>query len=816
MQHRMHSLLKRQLKKCGIVDAVPPTAEAWLHFLDRIAQSYTEADQERYLLERSLSISSREMQALSGNLQQQRDRLTAILVSLGDGVCALDAEGRVLFMNPEGERLLGWQEHEVLGVDLPALLGAPPGAEWLRTLPVANQTYRDEDGSFVRRDGSRLPVSYVLTPLTSQGRLSGGVLVFRDITKRKQALEAQTQLARRESLLRLARRFASESDAEQVFTDLLNEAVAVLGGDDGTLSTWHAARGVLVPVRNTEPVAGEYSVIEVGAGASGRAVAQRAPVVLNDYQRESGAETPAGKAGVQAAVAVPLLHEGRLMGALSVNTYHPDKHFTPEDAEVLELLAGIASAVLASLERNAQLAAANEELRQARDAAHYQALHDGLTGLPNRVLLGDRLEQAVLAADRDSVGLALLVLDLDRFKDVNDTLGHHTGDELLQQVAARLCGLVRASDTVARLGGDEFAIVLPTAGDTLIATRLARTIVQALDQPFTVDGRHVSVGASIGVAIYPEHGQDPKTLLRRADVAMYIAKRAGGGHAVYSCEQDANDPERLELVGELRDAIEHDQLVLHYQPKLDLTTGRCVRVEALARWRHPKRGIMPPDQFIPLAEQTGLIRPLTRWVLAAAVRQCRAWHDAGLAMAVAVNLSVRNLHDPELVDYIAELLNTWGVASSWLIVEVTESAVMMDPKRALETLSRIRDMGVDVAIDDFGTGHSSLSYLKHLPVAEIKLDRSFVCDMQVNENDFAIVRSTVELAHQLGLRVVAEGVEDRATWDLLVELRCDMAQGYYMSRPMPASDLQQWLKESSTSTPASTGRLDADQGRLAA
>jgi diguanylate cyclase (GGDEF)-like protein/PAS domain S-box-containing protein len=793
----VHSLLKRQLKKSGIADGAAPDAESWGRLLERIEQSYTEADQDRYLLERSLSISSREMHDLSENLQEQRDRLNAILVSLGDGVCALDADGRVLFMNPEGQRLLGWGEEELIGLDLLATVGAPGAVEWLDGFAEGDQTYREEDGCFVRKDGTKLSVSYVLTPLTSQGRLSGGVLVFRDIAKRKQALEAQTQLARRESLLRLARRFASECDAEQVFTDLLDEAVAVLGGDDGTLSSWDPARGVLVIVRNTVPNVEESTVIQVGCGASGRAVAMRAPIVINDYQQEFGPRTLPGRAGVQASVAVPMLYEGRLIGSLSVNTYDPDKEFTPEDAEVLELLAGIASGVVASLERTAQLAAANEELKQARDEAHHQALHDGLTSLPNRVLLDDRLQQAILLANRDRTGLALLVLDLDRFKDVNDTLGHPSGDELLQQVAIRLRSVLRASDTVARLGGDEFGVVLPTAGDASLASRVARMIVPSLEQPFSIGDQQVSVGASVGVAVYPEHGSDAKTLLRRADVAMYIAKRAGGGHALYAFDQDMNAPERLELIGQLREAIENDDLVLYYQPKLNLRTGQCQRLEALVRWRHPRRGLIPPDQFIPLAEQTGLIRPLTEWVLAAAIRQCRVWQDAGLDMGVAVNLSMRNLHDPDLVSQIAELLGAWEVPAGLLKVEVTESAVMTNPARALETLVAIREMGVEVAIDDFGTGHSSLSYLKRLPVTEIKLDRSFVRDMHLNENDFAIVRSTVELAHQLGLRVVAEGVEDRVTWDLLADMDCDAAQGYFMSPPLPAADVMPWLDASS-------------------
>ncbi|MCA1645514.1 MAG: EAL domain-containing protein, partial [Chloroflexi bacterium] len=445
------------------------------------------------------------------------------------------------------------------------------------------------------------------------------------------------------------------------------------------------------------------------------------------------------------------------------------------------------------LERTADLAAANRELRQARDEAQQQALHDALTGLPNRTLLRDRLQQAILVGEREKTRVALLTMDLDRFKDVNDTLGHHTGDELLQQVGERLRAVLRASDTVARMGGDEFAVILPTAGSAESAAQVTQSLVKVLEQSFTLAGHAVSVGASIGIAMYPDHGTDVKTLLRHADVAMYVAKRGGSGHAVYSWEQDAHDPERLGMIGELRSAIENDELVLHYQPKISLRTGRCDGVEALVRWQHPQRGLIQPESFISLAEQTGLIRPLTHWVIQAALRQHRAWLDLGLNITVGVNLSMRNLHDPDLLDHVTELLAAAGVHASALKLEVTESALMTDPQRALGSLARLRAIGVQVAIDDFGTGLASLSYLKRMPVQEIKLDRSFVGEMRTDRSDYTIVRSTIELAHDLGLRVIAEGVEDQETWDLLVGLGCDLAQGYHMSRPLAEADLQRWL-----------------------
>jgi diguanylate cyclase (GGDEF)-like protein/PAS domain S-box-containing protein len=425
----------------------------------------------------------------------------------------------------------------------------------------------------------------------------------------------------------------------------------------------------------------------------------------------------------------------------------------------------------------------------------HQAFHDPLTGLPNRALLHDRLEQAIRLAHRDGGPLALLLMDLDRFKEVNDTLGHQQGDALLQQVCQRLRDALRASDTVARLGGDEFAVLLPET-DEAGATAVARQLLRVLEQPFLLEGQPVDVGASLGLALHPAHGTDAATLLRRADVAMYVAKRAGGGYTVFSAEHDRHSPDRLALVGELRQAIEQEQLTLHYQPKVGVRTGTVTGVEALVRWQHPERGLIPPDRFIPLAEQTGLIRPLTRWVLNAALRQCNTWRQAGLEIPVSVNLSMRNLHDPELPEVIAKLLARWGVPPTGLRVEVTESAVMADPGRAMEVLGQLRALGLEIAIDDFGTGYSSLGYLKRLQVTQLKIDRSFVQHMATDGSDLAIVHATIAMGHNLGLTVVAEGVEEKFAWELLTRLGCDAAQGYYLSRPLPVPELLEWLRDS--------------------
>lgn len=440
--------------------------------------------------------------------------------------------------------------------------------------------------------------------------------------------------------------------------------------------------------------------------------------------------------------------------------------------------------------------------KRAEAALSHQALHDGLTGLPNRTLLRDRLEQAIAGYRRTGAPLALLVMDLDRFKEVNDTLGHQYGDLLLQEVSRSLRGCLRESDTVARLGGDEFAVLLPGA-DAAAATGLARRLLDALSQSFVLQDYPVAVAASLGIAVCPDEAPDPDHLLRCADVAMYCAKRSGEEVAIYAPDLDHHSPNRLALLAELRVAIETDQLELHFQPKVRLPHGSPGGVEALVRWRHPKRGLLPPDEFVALAEQTGLIKPLTCWVIGAALDQACIWRQAGIHLPVAVNLSMKDLHDPSLPDTVAELLAARGLPAEWLSLEITENGLMAEPTTAMAALRRLRSMGVRVAMDDFGTGYSSLAYLKQLPLDELKIDRRFVREMATDDSDCAIVRSTIELAHSLGLVVVAEGVEDAETGVLLARLGCDQAQGYYYGRPAPAAEL---TRRASTAQPLAYAR----------
>ena len=472
--------------------------------------------------------------------------------------------------------------------------------------------------------------------------------------------------------------------------------------------------------------------------------------------------------------------------------YEPIAQAIQTDTRQLQavLLAGLLLLYLALFRI---VADASRRLRKQAKVNEYQAFHDVLTGLANRGLFRDRVQQAIREGERENRLVALMLMDLDRFKEINDTLGHHKGDQVLQQIAGRLNEVLRDTDTVARLGGDEFAVLLPNIPDPAAALHVADKIQVALRQPFVVEGLALDVRASIGVSFFPGHGDDVDLLLQRADVAMYLAKAANSGCEVYAAERDQYSPSRLALVTELRRAMEDEEFVLFYQPKVDLRTGEAVVVEALCRWDHPMRGMIPPNEFIPLAEHTGLIEPLTMYVLDKALRQVSQWREQDVDLTVAVNMSPRNLLDLHFPDHVDALLKKWRLPPGALHLEITESTLVADPTRAMAILGRLNQMRVEMSIDDFGTGYSSLGHLRKLPVKELKIDKSFVMNMGIDESDAIIVRSTIDLGRNLGLRVVAEGVETAEIWRQLVVLGCDYAQGFYRSRPMPADELPRWL-----------------------
>ncbi len=482
-------------------------------------------------------------------------------------------------------------------------------------------------------------------------------------------------------------------------------------------------------------------------------------------------------------VIIPSLFSVSSLFVLVLGYYHP----------IPTLAVALATGcVLAGTARTALTFQEVRSLAESRRQAHT----DELTGLGNRRLLYAELDVA-LAARGDTGSVALLIADLDRFKEINDALGHDIGDQLLRLVGPRLAGVLRHEDVLVRLGGDEFAILLRD-GDTHQAADVAARLLAALDAPFTLEGVALHVDASIGIAVCPDHAAERTTLLQRADVAMYQAKAARTGWQLYAFASHEHSRDRLQTIEDLRAALAREEFVLHYQPKVDLRSDAVVGVEALVRWAHPGQGLLYPDTFLPLAEQTGLMRSLTSVVLRAALKQCSAWRQTGLELSVAVNLSVVNLLDAHLPVEVGQLLAELDLPSSALELEITEGTLMADPIRSDQVLRALRGLGIRIAVDDYGTGYSSLAYLQQLAIDELKLDKSFVLRMLEDPGARSIVRTTIDLAHSLGLRLIAEGVETEAHLRELAWQGCDVAQGYYLSRPIPATELQKWINSRRT------------------
>ncbi|MBK6743222.1 MAG: bifunctional diguanylate cyclase/phosphodiesterase [Hydrogenophilales bacterium] len=439
-----------------------------------------------------------------------------------------------------------------------------------------------------------------------------------------------------------------------------------------------------------------------------------------------------------------------------------------------------------------------QELRERADTlekqANFATTHDQITELPNRALFADRIERAISANSTGQVHFALLVLDLENLKEVQDTLGAGRADLLLKQVATRLGSLANSRDSLARIDSHTFALLILDIVDSAQAERAALIVQKAMEPAFGVDQMKLPLHSSIGIVTYPEHGDDPESLLQRAGVAVYMAGRAYNGYALYAPGFDDHSPRRLTLMGELRQALDKGQFELYHQPKVDIASGKVIGSEALIRWHHARHGFIPPDEFITLAERSRMIRPLTQWVLEHAFGDCSALRNAGFAWTVSVNLSTRDLHDPEFPDMVAGMMARTGIQPDWVILEITESSIMVDPARVLNVVERLHEMGFNLSIDDYGTGYSSLAYLKKLPVSELKIDKSFVMDMLSSENDAIIVRATVDLAHNLGLKVTAEGVETEEALAVLRGYGCDIGQGYLFSKPRPLMDILNWMK----------------------
>ncbi len=491
--------------------------------------------------------------------------------------------------------------------------------------------------------------------------------------------------------------------------------------------------------------------------------------------------------GVRDAVIVPLAGDGVTTGAMLVaNRLTEVAEFVEDDLRVFETLANHANVAL----ENGRLVAHLQF--EAKEQA-YLALHDSVTGLPNRSSLIDLLEESIRHSKTSAAGCALVFVDLDTFKEVKDTLGTATGDRLLLEVRQRVEALLTPNAVLTRFTGDQFAILVTGVADAESVMPLAELIHAEFETPFTADAVSLVLGASLGVAVYPEHATTADMLLQRADAATYTARLTGSGIEVYTAESDPYAPRRLALAADLREALERDEVEVYVQPKVRLADGLVVGAEALVRWTHPRLGFLSPDQFIPAAEHTGVIKALTLYVVRDALAQCRGWRDAGMDLTISVNLSARNLFDGHLVDDISAALDEAGVPASSLTLELTESTVMGGSKRSMAVLEGLQDLGVGLSVDDFGTGYSSLSHLRQLPVTELKVDKSFVGTMTSNAHDAVIVRTLIDLGRSLGLDTVAEGVESTDAWDMLKEFGCEEAQGYLLSRPIPGDQFIEWL-----------------------
>lgn len=711
--------------------------------------------------------------AARSRLQETQELFASAIRASPDPIAIVRlGDNRILLVNGQFLGVSGYAEEEVIGrTPLELGLWADPASRdaWVRRI-LEEGTVRDFETDFIVK-GGRLRAFLLAGERVDIRGEPCLVLVARDVTDRK----------RQEALVsRIAEGVVSQT-GDSFFRSLVGHLARVLEADMAFVGEIHpsdAGRIRTIAVEAGGRPAQDFEYRLSGSPCEtvlGSGVCAFPEHVAELFPRDRGL----AEKGIEAYVGAPLADSrGRPLGLMAVLFRH-----RLEDSRLAEnLLRIFAARASAELERG-------HDLRALEHLAH----HDPLTGLPNRVRFRQVLE-AAFARPGDARG-ALLLIDLDRFKEINDTLGHSVGDTLLERVARLLeDGMGRCCEgQVARLGGDEFAVWIPGMAAPRAAQAAAASALALITSPIDIEGYRLEVGASVGVALAPLHATTPSGLLRCADVAMYAAKRRGAGQATYDPGQDPYSTERLALLSELGGAVRNGELRVHYQPRVSLADGKVRAFEALVRWEHPRRGLLPPSRFVPLAELSDVVRPLTYWVLRVALRQQREWRERGHDVRVAVNLSARHLMDEGCAAQIEQQLVTHGVAPSALELEITESAIIADPERARATLDRIRDLGVGLAIDDFGTGFSSLSHLKRLPLNALKIDLSFVRQMLASPPDRAIVESTIHLAHDLGLSVVAEGIEDEATLAALRAHGCDEGQGFAIGRPMAAPDASAWL-----------------------
>jgi diguanylate cyclase (GGDEF)-like protein/PAS domain S-box-containing protein len=730
--------------------------------------SLSTSTERAHRIARAITEDLRRSQAELVEAQRKTEQL---IETLPNPVFFKGRDGNYLGVNKAWEAFFMRPRASIIGRTVQELY--PHAPEVAERMHAADERLWAEPGTQVYEATLKLPdgtmretIYYKATFTGPEGRVAGLVGTIIDITGRKQAEK------RRAMEHAITRTLASGDDALQAMPQIVAIVCEATGWAGGTVWRWEPQRRQLVPL-----------------ASAGTALARVEPSALGE------AHWSADGGGT---LSVPLLLGAEALGVMTFNGAA-----RAPDAELAGMLQSIGSQVAQYLQR-----------MQAEEALRFVATHDALTDLPNRVMFGQRLEHAIKQAKRHRRRLAVLFIDLDRFKVINDTLGHEVGDTLLRDVARRLLQGLRASDTVARLGGDEFVVLLEEVPAPKFVAGVAQKLIEGLSQAFALGGKEYHVTASIGVSTYPDDAQSAAELLKNADIAMYRAKEQGRNtFQFYAAEHNIHTVERLSLESSLRRALERGQLVLHYQPQVQLANGRITGMEALVRWRHPELGLVPPGSFIPIAEETGLIVPIGQWVLHEACATQRAWREAGLGrLRMSVNLSPRQFLHEGLASDIEKIVRSGAADPALLELEITEGMVMQDPERAVTVLRALRSIGVRVAIDDFGTGHSSLAYLKRFPVDNLKIDRSFIADIPGDRGDAAITQAIIAMAHSLELKVIAEGVETQAQFDFLAAQDCDEYQGYFFSKPLPVEEARA-LVESALATRKSAVRRSSPRGR---
>lgn len=719
-------------------------------------------------------------------------RFHNMLMIAADAVITIDEDQRITVFNQGAEKIFGYSAEEVLGQLLDLLLPSRFGAahhrhvqafarapENARRMKVRGEIYGR------RKNGEEFPAEANISKLTENGKTTFTV-ILRDVTERKRA---ERELRLLESITQDASEAGDVHAALAVTLDKVCEttgwtlAQAWVPGASGNVlecsPAWYGREAGLEDFRT----ANLGYTFAAGEELPGRVWTSRQSLWVHDVSGDTGLHRAslACQAGLKSGMGIPVLAGDEVVAVIEFFMREP----RDADKRLLELVSSVAAQLGSVVQR-----------KRTEERLHYLAHHDALTGLPNRALFMDRLRQALFEARRHERSVGIASLDLDRFNTINDSLGHGVGDLFLQNVSERLLGSVREGDTVARLAGDEFVVILTDLGHVDHAPRLAQKILDSVARPFRVAGHELYTSASLGMTLYPLDGDDGEALLRNADMAMYRAKEEGPNtFRFYQAGMNDKAVKRITLEHGLRQALEREEFLLHYQPQADARTGEIVGMEALVRWNRPEQGMVSPGDFIPLAEETGLIVPLGEWVLREACRQNKVWQDAGLLpVRVGVNISARQFRQQNMFEVVARILEETGLAPQYLELELTESLVMDDPEHVIETMMRLKGLGVQLALDDFGTGYSSLRYLKRFPIDRVKIDRSFVRDITEDADDAAIALTVISMGHSLGLKVIAEGVETASHLEFLRAHGCDEIQGYYLARPAAADEAVRMLR----------------------